>query len=101
LEEILVEKMRSIMQRMQARDFYDVWYLLERYGMDVEFYAGEFKTKCESKGLQASELPKKLIERLPQYKGRWQSSLSEQIKDLPDFEQTEREVQRHIKLLKF
>ncbi len=29
LEEILVEKLRSIMQRMQARDFYDIWYLLE------------------------------------------------------------------------
>ena len=26
LEEILVEKMRSIMQRMQARDFYDLWF---------------------------------------------------------------------------
>ena len=27
LEEVLVEKLRSIMQRMQARDFYDIWYL--------------------------------------------------------------------------
>ncbi len=26
LEEILVEKLRSVMQRMQARDFYDLWY---------------------------------------------------------------------------
>jgi predicted nucleotidyltransferase component of viral defense system len=24
LEEVLVEKMRSVMQRMQARDFYDI-----------------------------------------------------------------------------
>ena len=30
LEEILVEKMRSVIQRMIARDFYDIWYLLER-----------------------------------------------------------------------
>ncbi len=28
LEEILVEKMRSVMQRMQARDLYDIWYLV-------------------------------------------------------------------------
>jgi uncharacterized protein len=27
LEEVLVEKMRTVMQRMQARDFYDIWYL--------------------------------------------------------------------------
>jgi len=100
LEEVLVEKMRSVMQRMQARDFYDIWYLLEIHGMDIDFYISEFKTKCESKNLQAADFQKKLTERLPQYKGRWQSSLKEQIKDLPDFEQVEREVQRYIKKLK-
>ncbi len=26
------------MQRMQARDFYDIWYLLEQHKMDVNFY---------------------------------------------------------------
>jgi len=36
---------------------------------------------------------------LQQYKGRWQSSMSEQIKDFPDFDQVEREVQRHLKKL--
>lgn len=100
LEEVLVEKMRSVMQRMQARDFYDIWYLLEQHGMDVDFYINEFKTKCESKGLQAADFTKKLTERLPQYKGRWQSSMSEQIQDLPGFDQVEREVQRHLKKLK-
>jgi len=97
LEEVLVEKMRSVIQRMQARDFYDIWYLLEVEGMDVDFYIGEFNSKCESKGLQAADFPKKLAERLPQYKGRWQSSLSEQIKDLPGFDKIEREVLRQLK----
>lgn len=101
LEEVLVEKMRSVMQRMQARDFYDIWYLLEQHGMDADFYVSEFKIKCEAKGLRVADFPKKLAERLPQYKGRWQSSLAEQIKDLPTFEQAEREVQRHLKKLKF
>jgi len=101
LEEMLIEKMRSVMQRMQARDFYDIWYLLEIQEMDIDFFVNEFRTKCESKDLQAADFPKKLTERLPQYKGRWQSSLKEQIKDLPNFEQVEREVQRHIKKLKF
>jgi predicted nucleotidyltransferase component of viral defense system len=101
LEEVLVEKMRSVMQRMQARDFYDIWYLLEIHEMDIDFYANEFKTKCESKDLKVSDFQKKLTERLPQYKGRWQSSLKEQIKELPNFEQIEREVIRHIKKVKF
>jgi predicted nucleotidyltransferase component of viral defense system len=99
LEEVLVEKMRSVMQRMQARDFYDIWYLLEQHRMDVDFYLNEFETKCKSKELNHTDFPKKLAERLPQYKGRWQSSMSEQIKDLPDFDQVEREVQRHLKKL--
>jgi len=100
LEEVLVEKMRSVMQRMQARDYYDIWYLLEQHKIDVDYYINEFKTKCESKGLQAADFVMKLTERLPQYKGRWQSSLKDQIKDLPSFEQVEREVQRHIKKIR-
>jgi uncharacterized protein len=101
LEEVLVEKMRSVMQRMQARDFYDIWYLLAEHGMDVDFYVSEFEAKCKSKDLIHTDFPKKLDERLAQYKGRWESSMSEQIKDLPDFDQVEREVQRHLKKLKF
>lgn len=101
LEEVLVEKMRSVMQRMQARDFYDIWYLLEVYGMDADFYVSEFEAKCKCKDLLHTDFPKKLTERLPQYKGRWKGSLSEQIKDLPDFDQVEREVQRHLKKMKF
>ena len=101
LEEVLVEKMRSVMQRMQARDFYDLWYLLGTTAMDVDFYVNEFKNKCVSKGLNPSDFHKKLEERVPQYKGRWKSSLSEQIKDLPNYEQVEREALRHLKKLKF
>lgn len=99
LEEVLVEKMRSVMQRMQARDFYDIWYLLEQQRMDVDFYLSKFEAKCKSKELNHTDFPKKLAERLQQYKGRWQSSMSEQIKDLPDFDKVEREVQRHLKKL--
>ena len=100
LEEVLVEKMRTVMQRMQARDFYDIWYLLEIHGMDANFYLKEFCNKCESKKLNPADFQKKLAERLPQYKGRWQSSMNEQIQDLPDFDQVEREVMRHLKKLK-
>jgi predicted nucleotidyltransferase component of viral defense system len=101
LEEVLVEKMRTIMQRMQARDFYDIWFLLEQYGLNAAFHMKEFEKKCASKNLKHSDFPKKLAERLPQYKGRWKNSMNEQIKDLLDFDQVEREVQRHLKKLKF
>jgi len=86
LEEILVEKLRSVMQRMQARDFYDIWYLLEVHRLDLEFYVNEFIAKCESKEINPNE-------------ARWQRSMKEQIQDLPEFEQVERETMRHLKRL--
>lgn len=99
LEEVLVEKLRTIMQRMQARDFYDIWYLLEIHGMDADFYVEEFRSKCESKEIDPAGFHSKLQQRLPQYKGRWQSSMADQIQDLPDFDQVVREVMRHLKNL--
>jgi uncharacterized protein len=100
LEEVLVEKLRTVMQRMQARDFYDIWYLLEQHGMGANFYLKAFTNKCENKNLNPVDFQKKLAERLPQYKGRWQSSMKEQIQNLTDFEKVEREVMRHLKKLK-
>ncbi|MCK9641204.1 MAG: nucleotidyl transferase AbiEii/AbiGii toxin family protein [Prolixibacteraceae bacterium] len=97
LEEVLVEKLRSVMQRMQARDFYDIWYLLEIHGIKIEFYVREFKAKCEGKGLNPLQFHEKLTQRLASYKGRWQKSMNDQIRDLPDFDKVEREVQRHMR----
>jgi len=100
LEEILTEKLRSVMQRMQARDFYDIWYLLEIYGIEIEFYTNEFIAKCESKNIDPKDFSNKLEQRLPQYKARWQKSMKEQIQNLPEFEKVERETLRHLKKLK-
>ena len=99
LEEVLVEKLRCVMQRMQARDFYDIWYLLEIHTMDIDFYSAEFKQKCKNKEIDSTEFHTKLEQRLPQYKGRWQKSMADQIKGLPDFDTVLREVMRHLKKL--
>ena len=100
LEEILVEKLRSVMQRMQARDFY-VWYLLETHGLELDFYINEFIAKCERKKVNPKEFFIKLEQRLPQYKARWQKSMKEQIQNLPEFEKVERETLRHFRKMNF
>ena len=97
LEELLIEKLPCVMQRMQPRDYYDIWYLLEVHGMDIDFYTTEFRNKCVSKSLEPNDFHKKLEQKLPQYKARWQKSMNDQIKQLPDFDQVQREVQRHLK----
>ncbi len=101
LEEILIEKLRSVIQRMQARDLFDIWYLLEINQMEIEYLLSEFKEKCQNKGIDPAEFSNKLAQRLPKYKGRWINSMSDQIKNLPEFDKVEREVMRQLKNLKF
>jgi len=86
---------------MQARDFYDIWYLLEVHDMDVDFYINEFKTKCKSKGVNPANFHAKLEQRLPQYKGRWQKYMADQTQDLPGFETVLREIMRHLRKFEF
>ena len=97
LEEILVEKLRSTIQRMQPRDFYDIWYLLEIHGMHIDFYIPEYRIKCESKGVDPSTFHSNSKKRINQYKGRWGKSMSDQIKDLPEFDDVVRSLNRHFK----
>lgn len=99
LEEVLIEKLRSVMQRMQARDFYDIWYLLEIHKVNLEFLTNEFKEKCESKELNPEDFHRKLVQRIPQYKARWKKSMNQQIHNLPSFEQVERETLRQLRKL--
>jgi len=101
LEEILVEKLRAVMQRMQVRDFYDIWYLLEMHGMNVELYLNAFRVKCKSKEIDPADFHNKLEQRMPQYRGRWKTSMAGQIQDLPDFDKMAREIRRQLKKLKF
>jgi hypothetical protein len=51
LENILAEKMRSILERKRIRDYYDVWKLLKVGDVDVKRTRELFIKKCETKGI--------------------------------------------------
>jgi len=53
LEEIVAEKLRSILQRGKARDYYDVWRLLKEKStaFDNQVAWQVFRAKCRHKGL--------------------------------------------------
>lgn len=55
LEEILAEKLRSILQRGKARDYYDVWRLLREKADHFDRHTARqvFSAKCQHKGLPA------------------------------------------------
>lgn len=97
LPEVVTEKLRSLLSRQQPRDFYDLWYLSEIKGLKISDYIIEFNAKAKHKGLNPDNLEKRIEQLMPVFKARWEKSMSEQIKDLPPFEQVSRELGRHFR----
>jgi len=87
IEEILAEKLRSVMQRTRVRDYYDVWYILthEKDNIDRKKLKKIFAKKVKYKKLQ---LPDKLLDKnkLEQARPYYQRQLDHQIDDLPSFD---------------
>jgi len=91
LEEILAEKLRSILQRGKARDYYDVWRLLEDKAdtFDRQTTRRVLSEKCKHKGLPAPSvegfLQPALLEPASAY---WSQELIGQVpgEDLPSWE---------------
>ncbi len=86
LEEIVVEKIRSILQRGKSRDYYDVWMLLKVENFDPEDIRRLLIVKCESKGI---EFKTELIfdeNKLNEAKRFWEVGLKDLVKELPDFD---------------
>jgi hypothetical protein len=98
LEELLAEKVRAILERGKARDYYDVWRLLKEKGaaFDSTTVYAILLAKCAHKGL-----PQPAIERffsapiLAQAQAYWVSDLADQVKPnlLPSWEQVVAELE--------
>ncbi len=99
LGEVMTEKMRSLLSRTQPRDYYDLWYLSEMEGMEMADYLYEFEDKSRHKGLDPDSLQEKLENKISVFKSRWDSSMKDQIADLPPFEMAHRELWKHFRRL--
>lgn len=97
LDEVMTEKMRSLLSRVQPRDFYDLWYLSEYEDMEMNDLLSEYEEKAIFKGLNPEKIGERLNAILPAFKKQWQTSMSDQINDLPPFDQVERELRRHFR----
>lgn len=99
LNEILAEKIRSIIQRGKSRDYYDVWLLLKTGDFDMKKIREILEEKCMFKGI---EFRKELIfdaEKLKIAKGFWEAGLKELVKNLPDFDLVVTELKEMMKML--
>ena len=96
LEEIVAEKLRSILQRRKSRDYYDVWLLLTRHIEDFSHARVRdiLYTKCAHRGLPAPALEHFLDpKRTDAAKAYWERGLAHQMTDLPPFEAVVNDLQ--------
>ena len=96
LEEILAEKLRSLLTRTEPRDLYDVHYLLTNHLGDVERMSFSMGPKFEAKGLAVADLRTVLARRQPTFQQLWQGLLSGQMPEIPELDDMIRETNRVI-----
>jgi len=95
LDEILAEKMRTLLQRTEPRDLYDVWMLLSNYKNEFDLMRAQhiFGEKCRFKGITVSDnfLSGRRAER---FAAAWDRRLREQVEDLPSINAVMRQMRR-------
>ena len=96
LEEILIEKLRSIIQRGKSRDYYDVWRLLKENKFDMHPIRELLITKCKINDVQYK--PQLIFDdtQLTEAKRYWQKALGELARNLPDFEEAISELKKKL-----
>lgn len=88
LEELIAEKLRSVLERGKSRDYYDVWRLLaeKAAAFDHKLVRNVLEAKCRHKNLTFSSADDFLTAgRLAEAQQYWKRDLQDQIADLIEF----------------
>jgi predicted nucleotidyltransferase component of viral defense system len=98
LEELMAEKMRSLMERGKSRDYYDVWRLLEKHRsqMNLELLGTVLVKKLRHKGLRLRSTTDFLPENPDTIKRYWEKDLSQQVTTLLPFEDVLNELKQML-----
>ena len=94
LEELLAEKMRSLVERGKSRDYYDVWRLLKRQSdeIDPRLLGTVLLKKLSHKGLNVHDTNDFLPVDIDELKRYWEDDLGRQISPLPQLDEVMREL---------
>jgi len=95
LEELLAEKMRSLIERGKSRDYYDVWRLLKEYTsqLNLELLGMVLGKKLAHKCPCLHAINDFLPQDPRALKRYWEKDLQQQINSLPPLEQVLEELQ--------
>jgi len=97
LEEILTEKLCALIGRVEPRDLYDVYCLLEAGDVEMASLPASFVAKCQHKGYDPARLEDVMTRRVETVRRLWQVRLAVQVVDLPHVDAVVRTVQRHLR----
>lgn len=95
LEELLAEKMRSLLERGKSRDYYDVWRLLKEHTsqLNLERLGKVLSEKLAHKGLYLHSISDFLPKESKGLKRYWKNDLQQQVNSLPPLEEVLGELQ--------
>lgn len=98
LHEIAAEKLRCVIQRLQARDLFDLNELFVINALDVEEIWPMFERKALHKHIDPGRFSETFEKRMPQWKSRWETEMSEHLAGEPEpFNKVERSVRRALR----
>jgi uncharacterized protein len=99
LEELLAEKLRSLLERGKARDYYDVWRLLkEKHDqLDLPTLKDVFQKKCEHKGIGYRSIKQFTVaQKLKEAGPYWERELRQQASALPSFHDVAKDLKKTL-----
>ena len=98
LVEIAGEKLRCVMQRMQCRDLFDLWFLIENGNVCPSDAAEIFRQKATHRHIDPRDFKPRYRSRLQQYQHQWKNELENLLPgEVPHFEHVKRTVSRQLR----
>lgn len=97
IEEITAEKLRCVIQRVQCRDLYDLFRLVDDLKVSLAEIRPLLERKAETKGLDPRSFPERFEARMERYRRRWDEEMREYLADPPKFDDVARVLRRHLR----
>ena len=98
LEELLAEKIRSLLERGKSRDYYDVWRLLQEHSsrLNLSLLGTVLSKKLKHKGLCPSTMSDFLPKNSMGLKRYWERDMEQQVDPLTALERVLQELQEML-----
>jgi len=99
LQEIATEKVLALADRARTepRDLYDLWHLVCCEGVELANLLPAVGAKLAFRNVKAGGIQESIVKKEPRLKALWSVRLSNQLSELPPFDQVFREFRRALR----